>query len=287
MSRLRRALPLLLIAGVLVTAPLEAAKPGASHRADPKQTGLPFEVVSFPSARDAVDLSGWWFSAGDSSPVVVMCPRSSGTMADQLVSAKEFHRRGFSVFTFDYRDFGPGGPGDSDTLRHVVFASRWVDDTEGALRFARTKAPGRLLLAWGHDIGGANAVAAAARDKRIVDALVVGNLFTTSQDLLYQNGMSQISGVPERQRRLVRGEDEPISAVPMLHVPMLVILSGSDQEWPIAKARPIVQRSLSRIDRWTLPEAGHEGVEQTPGYYDRIASWFKGIAPYLSPPASP
>lgn len=282
-------------AGVLVSAlclllaatTTEAAKPGAAHRLDPRQTGLPFEAVSFPSARDAAALSGWWFAAGDSSPVVVLCSRSSGTMADLLPVAKEFHRRGFSVLTFDYRDFGPGTPGESDTLRHVVFASRWVDDAEGAMRYARSRAPGRPLLAWGHELGAATAVAAAARDRRNADALVIGNLFVTAQDLLVYNGTSQIPGVPDHQRKRVRGEDEPISAVPMLHTPMLAILAGADSKWPIEQARKVVQRSLSRIDRWTLPTAGHEGVELTPGYYDRIATWFKGLLPYLKPPATP
>lgn len=269
----------------LLATPALAVRPSAKHRIDPRQVAVPFEPVSFPAARDSAELSGWWFPAGDSAAVALLCSHSSGSMADLLPSVKEFHRRGFSVLTFDYRDFGPGGVGETDSLNHVVFASRWVDDTEGAMRYARRRAPGRAVLAWGHDIGGASAVAAAARDRRLVDALVVGNLFTTSQDLLYQNGTSQIPGVPERQRALVRGADEPISAVPMLHTPMLVILAGRDSQWPIEKTRPVVQRSLSRIDRWSLPDAGHEGVEATPGYYDRIANWFKGILPYLRPPA--
>lgn len=286
MTRRVRALTVAALLSCALAAPSQAVRPGAAHRSDPRQTALPYETVTFPSARDSVLLHGWWFAAGDSSPVLLACSGGTGTMADLLPSVKEFHRRGFSVLTFDYRDFGPGGPGETDSLRHVVFASRWVDDTEGAMRFVRRKAPGRALLAWGHDIGGASAVAAAARDKRMADALAVGNLFTTAQDLLYLNGTSQIPGVPERQRSLVRGNDEPMSAVPMLHTPILVILAGRDAVWPVEKSRPVVQRSLSRIDRWTLPEAGHDGVEATPGYFDRIATWFRSIQPYLKPPAS-
>lgn len=283
--RLRAQLGVLLVT-LACAAAAHAVKPGASHRNDPRQTGLPFEVVTFPSARDSAMLSGWWFAATDSAPVALLCARSTGTMADLLPCVKEFHTRGFSVMLFDYRDFGPGGPGEVDSLRHVVFASRWADDTEGAMRFVRRRAPGRALLAWGHDLGAVSAVAAAARDKRLADALVVGNLFSTTQDQLYVNGTSQIPGVPERQRALMRGSDEPISAVPMLHTPMLAILGARDAQWTIEKTRPVVQRSLSRIDRWTLPEAGHDGVEATPGYYDRIATWFKGILPYLKPPTT-
>lgn len=282
---MRARIGLALLAG-LFALPAAAARPSAVYRADPRQANVPFERIAFPSAGDSVTLAGWWFPAGDSSPVAVLCPRSSGNMADLLVPVTEFHRRGFSVFTFDYRDFGPGGSGEADSLRHVVFASRWVDDTEGALRRVRQLAPGRPVMAWGHELGAATSVAAAARDRRLVDALAVGNLFSTTQDLLYLNGTSQIPGVPDRQKRLMRAQDEPISAVPMLHTPLLAILAGRDEHWPVEKARLVMQRSLSRIDRWSLPEAKHEGVEQTPGYYDRIAAWFKGLRPYLKPPAS-
>jgi len=34
----------------------------------------------------------------------------------------------------------------------------------------------------------------------------------------------------------------------------------------------------ARIDRWSVPEGRHTGLEQTPGYYDRLAGWFTRIA---------
>ena len=40
----------------------------------------------------------------------------------------------------------------------------------------------------------------------------------------------------------------------------------------------VVRRSLSRIDRWILPEGRHDGVERMEGYYDKLGGWFTRIA---------
>jgi pimeloyl-ACP methyl ester carboxylesterase len=274
---------LALLVVLLAAGEAVAVRPGGRHLLDPRQTGLSYEEVRFPALGDSAELHGWWFPAGDSAHVVVLCPRGRGTMADLLPAAREFAQRGFAVLLFDYRDFGPHSAGEQDSLRHVVFASRWVDDTRGALAWARQRAPGRAVLAWGHDLGAATAVAAAARDRALVDALAVGNLFASTQEQIRHNGTSVIAGVPERHRRLVLGHDEPISAVPMLQVPMLAILALRDDERPADRARAVVQRSLTRIDRWVLPEAGRDEVEQTPGYYDRVSRWFKQMIPLLRP----
>ena len=75
-----------------------------------------------------------------------------GLTADLLPVVSEFASRGFTVMTFDYRDFGPAGPGEADSLVQLAFASRWVNDAEGALRYARSRAGKRpsaaSIAAW-------------------------------------------------------------------------------------------------------------------------------------------
>lgn len=279
----------LVLAGFLATVVAgssAAVTPSVRHEMHPSQTGLAFEEVSFTSVRDSVTLSGWWFEGAAGSPVLVCCSRGRGTMADLLPSVREFASRGFTVMTFDYRDFGPGTAGSVDSLEHVVFASRWVDDAEGAFRFARARAPGRLQFAWGQDLGGPVALAVAVRDRRLVDALAVEGLFRTAQEQIYYDGSSVIPGVQDRHRRLVLGADEPISTVPMLQAPLFLIIAKKDDVTPSATTIETTRRSLSRIDRWILPEGGHDGLELTPGYFDRVGDWFKQLAKVLPPPKS-
>lgn len=282
-----RRLALLLATLLCSVAPASAVAPGQKHALDPERTGLPFEVVSFPSAVDSVELSGWWFDGPAKSPVLVFCPRGRGTMADLLPSVRELGRRGFTVMTFDYRDFGPGGPGEADSLANLVFASRWVNDARGALSFARAKSAGRPVFAWGQDLGGPVAAAAAARAWTDVDAIAVEGLFRSSLEQIELNGTAQIPGVQRLHRLYVDPRDEPVSSVPVLRVPLFVVLAGKDDLTPPEVTRRIAMRSASIIDHWTIPAAGHDGAEATPGYYDRLAAWFKRIAGQLPPRTTP
>lgn len=282
-----RPLAPLLAAALLAASPAFAVTPGAEHALDPKQAGLPFEAVTFRSAADSVALSGWWFDGPAKSPVIVCCPRGRGTMADLLPSVRELVRRGFTVMTFDYRDFGPGGPGEADSLANLVFASRWVHDALGALRHARAHAAGRPVFAWGQDLGGPVAVAAASREWASVDAVAVEGLFRTSLEQVERNGTAQIPGVQRQHRLYVDARDEPVSSVPVLRVPLFVVLAGKDDVTPPEVTKRLTMRSLSIVDHWPLPAAAHDGAELTPGYFDRVAGWFKRIAVQLPPRASP
>jgi pimeloyl-ACP methyl ester carboxylesterase len=282
---IRRLVSVLAATLALATA-AHAVVPGQQHAMDPKRTGLPYEEIVFPSASDSLKLSGWWFDGPARSPVVVFCPRGTGTMADLLPSVREMVQRGFTVMTFDYRDFGPGGPGETDSLRTLVFATRWVLDAQGAFAFARARAAGRRVFAWGQDLGGPVALAVGARDARLVDAIAVEGLFRTAIEQVEFNGTAPIPGVLPQHRLQVDTRDEPIATVPILHVPLLAIIAMKDDVTPPDVTKKLVTQSLSRIDRWIIPTAGHDGAELTPGYFDRLAGWFKGIAAQL-PPATP
>ena len=271
--------PLLLFAWLMAMAiPAWAVSPSDKYAAMPASLGLEWSTVSFNSTRDATPLTGWWFEGPADSPVLVLLDRETGSMGDLLPVVGEFVARGFTVMTFDYRDWGPAGPGAVDSLVQLAYASRWVNDGEGAVQFARRKAGTRPVFAWGQGLGGAIAVATAARARTNVDAVACEGLFRTLPELLRASGLAQVPGAPERHRFLVETADEPLSAVPNLLVPLHVVLAGRDDTWPAAATQEVVRRSLSRIDRWVLPEAGHTGAEQLPGYYDRLAGWFTRLA---------
>ena len=267
----------MLVVGTRAT-PAFAVSPSDKYSALPASTGLSWSPASFKSTRDGADLTGWWFDGRPNAPVLVLFDRGKGSMGDLLPVASEFVARGFNVMTFDYRDFGPAGPGAVDTLQQLVFASRWVNDAEGALRFARTKVGTRPVFAWTQDIGGAIAVAAATRDRHNVDAVACEGMFRTLPEFLRAAGLAQVPGVPERHRFLVETADEPASTVGSLMVPLHVTVAGKDETWPATVTQEVTRRTLSRVDRWLLPDARYEGIEKTPGYYDHMSAWFTRIA---------
>lgn len=270
--------------------PARAVEPADKYAAMPASTGLEWSAVSFRSTRDEADLNGWWFEGRADAPVLVLFDRSKGNMGDLMPAVAEFVGRGFTVMTFDYRDFGPAGPGPVDSLLQLAYASRWVNDAEGALRFARDKAGARPVFAWGQELGGAIAVAAGARDRKNADAISCEGLFRTLAELLRSSGLAQLPGVPERHRFLVETTDEPLAAVGSLMMPLHVTIAMKDDVWPAAATQEVTRRSLSRIDRWNVPEGRHLGLERTPGYYDRVGGWFTRIAGMIKastpPPAA-
>lgn len=272
----RAALTLSLAAGLafLACPAARAVEPGIAHDVTPASLGLQAEEVSFPAA-DSMMISGWWLPAGEKAPVVVIASHSTGTMSDLLPAAQQFLARGFAVLTFDYRGFGPGTtPEQVDSLRYLVFDSEWVEDMLGALRYARVRS-GAHVFAWGQDLGSVVAMAAAARDRRACDALAIEGLFRTSQEVLLANGTSVLQEVIVRHRQLVEGKDEPFSAASRLGSPLLVVLAGKDDVTPPAITKTIVARVRARMETWEIPGARHLGAEQTPGYFDRMAQWFK------------
>ena len=258
-----------------------AVEPADKYAAMPASTGLVWSSVAFKSTRDEADLTGWWFEGKPDAPVLVLFDRAKGNMGDLLPAVSEFVGRGFNVMTFDYRDFGPAGPGPVDSLLQLVFASRWVNDGEGALRFARGKVGTWPVFAWGLDLGGAVAVAGGARDRKNADAISCEGLFRTLAELLRSNGLAQIPGVADRNRFLVETSDEPPTAVSGLMVPLHVTIAMKDDVWPPTVTQDVVRNSLSRIDRWNVPDGKHLGLEKTPGYYDHMAAWYTRIAGML------
>jgi alpha-beta hydrolase superfamily lysophospholipase len=251
-----------------------AVEPGIGHAVTPASLGLEAEDVSFP-ARDSTTVSGWWLQGAKAAPAVVIASRGTGTMSDMLPAAQQFLARGFSVLTFDYRGFGPGSSAEAvDSLRYIIFSSQWVDDMLGALSYARARG-GSHVFAWGQDLGSVVALASAGRRKGACDALAVEGLFRTSQEALNANGTAVMHEVVVRHRRLVRRPDEPIMVGPRLTVPLLVVLAGKDEVTPPAITKTVFAQSRVPTETWEIPGAGHQGAELTPGYFDRMAAWFK------------
>jgi uncharacterized protein len=270
------ALALAIVAGLALGAgpPARAVEPGLRHAMTPEQLGLQAEDITFTTA-DSATISGWWFPGVKGAPVIVVASRGTGTMGDLLPCVQQLMARRYHVLTFDYRGFGPGAsPETVDDLRYVVFDSRWVEDLVGALRYARTRAGGRVF-AWGQDLGSAVALAAAARTRGTCDAVAVEGLFRSAEEVLNANGTSAMQDVVVRHRMQVEGRDEPFSAAARLRVPLFVVLAEKDDVTPPAVTREICARVRTGVAYYAIPGAKHLGAEKTPGYFDRLTQWFK------------
>ncbi len=98
-------------------------------------------------------------------PIVVMAHGLSGTRRDRLGPfAERFARRGCFALAFDHRGFG-----DSTGAPDLFQPARQLEDWAHAIAFAR-QAPGvdpDRVVTFGSSMGGGNALAAAAHDRRV------------------------------------------------------------------------------------------------------------------------
>lgn len=106
---------------------------------------------------------------GRAAPLVILAHGLSGTRRDRLGAfAERFARAGFAALAFDHRGFGDSG-GEHDLFE----PRRQLEDWRAAIAFARSLPevdPDRLVT-FGSSMGGGNALAAAAADRRIAAAI--------------------------------------------------------------------------------------------------------------------
>jgi alpha-beta hydrolase superfamily lysophospholipase len=126
--------------------------------------------VSFASGRDRC--AAWLYPAReprDLAPVVVMAHGLSGTRRDRLGAfAVRFSEAGMAALVFDHRGFGDSG-GEED----LFHPARQLVDWRAAIAFARSL-PGidpQRVATFGSSMGGGNALAAAAADRRVAAAV--------------------------------------------------------------------------------------------------------------------
>jgi uncharacterized protein len=126
---------------------------------------LVFSVDNEPCA-------AWLYRAADAAPaapIVVMAHGLSGTRRDRLGAfAERFSSAGLAALLFDHRGFGDSG-GEPD----LFHPRRQLEDWRAAIAFARSL-PGvdpERVATFGSSMGGGNALAAAAADRRVAAAI--------------------------------------------------------------------------------------------------------------------
>src|SRR5437899_3222726 len=124
----------------------------------------------FPSGGDSC--AAWLYEAESDeapAPIVVMAHGLSGTRRDRLGPfAERFAAAGIAALVFDHRGFG-----DSTGEPDLFHPARQLEDWRAAIAFARSLPgvdPSRVAT-FGSSMGGGNALAAAAGDRRVAAAV--------------------------------------------------------------------------------------------------------------------
>ncbi|HEV7616106.1 MAG TPA: alpha/beta fold hydrolase [Solirubrobacterales bacterium] len=204
------------------------------------------EELEFDVAGDGC--AAWLYPAATASPpapIVVMAHGLSGTRRDGLGPfAQRFAAAGLAALVFDHRGFGDSG-GEPD----LFDPARQLEDWRAAIARARSL-PGidpERVATFGSSMGGGNALAAAAGDRRIAAAI---------SQVPFLDLMRQAHRSSPRVSALVlwaalRGRHLP--AVGQPHEAALINAPGGEEGWRHVVAIGEDSRWRNRVStRWLL-----------------------------------
>ncbi len=203
------------------------------------------EEIRFRSGDD--ECAAWLYAAAGSAaaPVVVMAHGLSGTRRDRLGPfAERFAAAGIAALVFDHRGFGDSG-GEPDLFR----PARQLQDWRAAIACARSLPgldPDRVAT-FGSSMGGGNALAAAAGDRRVAAAV---------SQVPFLDLWSQAHRSPARARaRLIAAAllGRHVPAVGQPDEAALINAPGGEEGWRRVVAGGEDSRWRNRVSaRWLL-----------------------------------
>lgn len=253
----------------------------------PKDYGLFYQDVSFPSAEDQLTLKGWFIPSPGSTRALILV-HGMGHHRDapdikMLLLGSKLVRQGFSVLQFDLRGYG-----ESEGKRFSLgfYEPR---DVRGAVDYLikRGYAPGHIgVIGW--SMGAATAIISTARDPRI-GAVVADSGYADLTDILHCQ-IPKRSHLPDiftpgilEMAKLMYGIDvskiRPVNAISQIAPRHIMIVHGTaDPMVPVKNAFRLFDRVADKNANqlWIVPNVVHAAAFKTrPDVYaQRVSSFF-------------
>lgn len=235
-------------------------RPNDRDYADPERLGLTASQVTFRSD-DRTPLDGWWLAADPAAGApwctVVHAHGNAANISRHLDAVAWLPPLGVNVLMFDYRGFGLSlGKPSLDGV---------VADTEAAVRTAVAlpgSTPGRVVVL-GQSLGGATAVRAVADlPPGLVQGLVVDSGFARYRDVAHH--VAQEIKVlrlfaPVVRDTLPGDEDDPVTAIARVQVPVWIIHGDADRTVPFDQGERLYE--AARMPKHWVPVPGGAHLE--------------------------
>ncbi len=246
----------------------------------PFETGIDWEDIRIPTAKEAQPLVGWWFPRPETDRVIVGCAGYRGSKSDLIGIGSALWRAGFNVLLFDYHGHGSsrGAP--------VTLAYRELQDFFSALDYAERRVPHARVGLLGFSMGGAIAILGAAQRPE-VRVVVADSPFATHHDVVSHN-VQRVIRIPGQPFAAIsdyfllrsagyRGRDvAPLRVVDKLAGRPLLLIHGTDDDMiPVSHAHRLYKAAQEPKELWLAPGANHCGAYflDRPTYCQRVASF--------------
>ncbi|MCH7761289.1 alpha/beta hydrolase [candidate division TA06 bacterium] len=184
-------------------------------------------------------------------------------MIHRLENIAELHRRGVSIFIFDYRGYGQsdGRPSETGFYRDAFAAYDFLADN-------RHLAPERIIL-FGRSLGAAVAVELAT--KRKAAGLILESPFPTVAS------MARVHYGPLPFKLFVRARYDLIKRFKDIDIPVLVLHGDRDRIVPLALGRRVYEAAPEPKDFYLIHGADHNDTYFVGGepYFQRLLSFIR------------
>lgn len=242
---------------------------------NPEQSlGLAFESVEF-AAVDGSTLRGWLVPAGTRSEVAVVAVHGGQTdRRSFLRHVPMFHRAGYPVLLFDYREHGIS----DGAARGIAFGWRANHDVSSAVAFMKDERSFARVGVIGTSMGAVASILAAARDPAI-DVVIAENPYSSATDVLGDADL--FDRLPRWYRQLVAffarlefdvlDEPDAIDVVDRISPRPLLLMHGTeDRAVAVWQSEALFQKAGDPKELWILEGAEHTGlVNRAPEEYER------------------
>jgi pimeloyl-ACP methyl ester carboxylesterase len=252
-----------LVAFVVIAPALFRRPERLALKETPQAYGLRFDDVTFAPSDRPITLKGWWMPAAEPRAAVILVhgggeDNRALPYAKGLALAHDLVGQGFSVLTFDLRNYG-----ESDgTPEGVTYGDLEAYDVQGAVAEIARRAPGLAVGAIGCSMGGATVIQAAVHEPHL-GAIVADSAFADARRVAApfveaSTGWPPLLVVPVVWSAehlwglpLARGQTSE-AARRLVSRPALVIHNTADPIAPLADAREIAT-ALIGSEQWITP----------------------------------
>ena len=217
------------------------------------------EAVKIPSRSGSV-LAGWLCHAERPRGTVILMHGVRANRLSLVERARLFRAAGYDVLAFDFQAHGES-PGDQ-----ITFGFLESRDADAAIRFVRSRFPGRPVAAVGSSLGGAALL--LTPHPLPLDAVVLESVYPTIEEatanrlalffgrlgpplaplLIVQ--LKPRLGIPTTALR-------PVDHVADVGCPVFILGGSEDRRTPPEETRRLFAKARSPKELWLVPGAAH------------------------------
>jgi fermentation-respiration switch protein FrsA (DUF1100 family) len=234
-------------------------------------SGLPLEDV-WLTTTDGVRLHGWYVEASDRRAVLLWCHGNAGNIIHRLENLGELHRRGLSVFIFDYRGYGQsaGRPSEPGLYLDALAAYDYLVQE-------RRVSPAELVV-FGRSLGAA--VAGEVARQRPIAGLILETPLPSVKAVARQ----AFGGLPVEG--LVRARFDLVKRLREVRVPVLILHGDHDDVIPFALGQAVYAAAQEPKRFYRIPGAGHNDTYVVGGeaYFQQLLQFVHEVSPRAHPP---